>query len=61
VSAGGDEDVTAKLHSLFELQLVMDAFEVTAASILPSAQFILLCHTQTFMKGLTIEIISVTS
>jgi len=53
--------MTSQLHALLELQLVVDAFEVAAASILASAQFILLCDTQTFMKGFTIEIVTVSS
>jgi hypothetical protein len=53
--------MAAQLHALLQLQLVVDAFEVTAASILTSAKFILLGDTKTLMKGFTIEIVTVRS
>jgi hypothetical protein len=39
----------------------MDAFEVAAASILASAQLILLSDSQTLMEGFTIEIVAMGS
>jgi hypothetical protein len=39
----------------------VDAFEVAAASILASAQFILLSDTQTFVEGFAVEVITLGS